>query len=47
MIASDTYLQEFVRDFTEINHGKAYYSTPDNLGRMLFEDFEQNRKKNL
>jgi len=45
MIASDTYLQEFVREFTEINHGKAYYASPDNLGKMLFEDFEQNRKK--
>lgn len=45
MIASDPYLQEFVRDFTEINNGKAYYASPDNLGKMLFEDFEQNRKK--
>lgn len=47
MIASDEYLQQFVRDFTEINNGKAYYASPDNLGKMLFEDFEQNRKKNL
>lgn len=47
MIASDNYLQQFVRDFTEINNGKAYYSSPDNLGKMLFEDFEQNRKKNF
>lgn len=47
MIASDPYLQEFVRDFTEINNGKAYYSSPDNLGKMLFEDFEKNRKKRL
>lgn len=47
MIASDTYLQQFVREFTEINNGKAYYASPDNLGKMLFEDFEQNRKKNL
>lgn len=46
MIASDTYLQQFVRDFTEINQGKAYYTSPDNLGNMLFEDFENNRKKN-
>ena len=47
MIASDTYLQEFVREFTEINNGKAYYSTPDNLGKMLFEDFEQKRRKSF
>ncbi len=47
MIASDPYLREFVREFTEINGGKAYYTDPQGLGSMLFEDFEKNRKKNL
>jgi Ca-activated chloride channel family protein len=47
MIASDNYLREFVHEFTEINKGKAYYTTPDGLGSLLFEDFEKNRKKNL
>lgn len=47
MIASDPYLREFVRDFTELNKGKAYYTSPDNLGKMIFEDFEKNRKKKL
>ena len=45
MIANDPYLQDFVREFTEVNHGKAYYSGLDGLSSMVLEDFERNRKK--
>ncbi len=47
MIASDPDLQEFVREFTETNNGKAYYSSLDNLGEYVFEDFIKNRKKTV
>ena len=47
MIASDPYLKEFVRDFTKINRGRAYYSTLSNLGEFMFEDFVRNRKKKV
>lgn len=47
MIASDPYLQEFVRDFTKINNGKAYFSKLNSLGEFLFEDYVVNRKKKL
>lgn len=47
MIASDPYLQEFVREFTETNKGKAYYSNINGLGDFLFEDFEKNRRKRV
>ncbi len=47
MIASDSYLQEFVRDFTEANQGKAYYSNLQDLGSFIFEDFQRNRKKRV
>lgn len=47
MIANDPYLQQFVRDFTETNNGRAYYSSLDNLGEFIFEDFIANRKKFL
>lgn len=47
MIASDPYLQQFVREFTETNNGKAYYSSLDNLGEYVFEDFIKNRKKTI
>ena len=47
MIASDPYLQNFVREMTEANKGKAYFSSLDNLGEYIFEDYIQNRKKNV
>ena len=47
MIASDPYLQRFVKTFTEINLGKAFYTGLNNLGEMIFEDYEKNRKKKL
>lgn len=44
MIASDPYLQEFVREFTQANNGKAYYSDLTKLGSFVFEDFQRNRR---
>lgn len=45
MIASDPYLQEFVREFTQVNQGRAYYSSLKGLGHYIFEDYQKNRKK--
>jgi len=47
MIASDIYLQNFVREFTKANGGKAFYTGLDNLGEMIFEDYESNRKRKI
>lgn len=47
MIARDPYLQRFVREFTETNQGRAYYSTLDGLGSYIFEDFIRNRRKTV
>ncbi|MEQ8469636.1 MAG: VWA domain-containing protein [Marinoscillum sp.] len=47
MIASDPYLQQFVREFTETNNGNAYYSSLQGLGNLVFEDYRRNRRKNL
>lgn len=47
MIASDPYLQQFVREFTEANNGNAYYSSLQGLGNLIFEDYKKNRRKNL
>lgn len=43
MIARDPYLQKFVRDFTEVNGGKAFYSDLEGLGGFIFQDFQNNR----
>jgi len=45
MIASDPYLKEFVREFTEVNNGNAYYSSLKGLGHLIFEDYRKNRRK--
>ncbi|MGE5435635.1 MAG: vWA domain-containing protein [Syntrophothermus sp.] len=47
MIARDPYLQQFVRDFTKTNNGKAFYSSLTGLGDYLFEDYIRNRRKRL
>src|SRR6056300_373680 len=47
MIAQDPYLQQFIRTFTEVNRGKAFFTGLKGLGEMIFEDYEKNRKKRL
>ena len=47
MIARDAYLQHFVREFAKANGGKAFYTGLDNLGEMIFEDYESNRKRKI
>ena len=47
MIAQDPYLKQFVQEFTQANQGKAFYTGLKGLGEMIFEDYEQNRKKRL
>lgn len=47
MIAQDPYLQQFVRTFTEINRGKAFFTGLKGLGQMIFEDYNKNRRKKL
>jgi Ca-activated chloride channel family protein len=47
MIAKDNYLREFVQEFTEINQGKAFYTSLQGLGEFIFEDYESNRRKKV
>ncbi len=47
MIASDPYLKQFVKEFTQVNNGNAYYSSLKGLGNLIFEDYRKNRRKNL
>ena len=45
MIAQDPYLQQFVRTFTEINRGKAFFTGLKGLGQMIFEDYNKTEEK--
>jgi Ca-activated chloride channel family protein len=47
MIARDPYLQQFVREFTKTNNGRAFYSNITGLGDFVFEDYIRNRRKRL
>jgi len=47
MIARDPYLQDFVRELTESNKGRAYFASLDNLGGYIFEDYIRNRKRRV
>ena len=45
MVASDWHLVNFVERLTEVNHGRAYFTGLDDLGRFLFVDYERNRRR--
>lgn len=47
MIAKDPYLQQFVEEFTQVNQGKAFYTSLKGLGDYIFEDYERNRRRNV
>ena len=47
MIAQDPYLMQFIREFTQANRAKAFYTGLKGLGEMIFEDYENNRKKRI
>ena len=45
MVTEDPYLRRFVARLTELNKGRAYFSSIDNLGRFVFWDFVSNRRR--
>jgi uncharacterized protein with von Willebrand factor type A (vWA) domain len=45
MVTDDPYLQRFVQRLTELNKGRAYFSSVDNLSSYVIWDFVTNRKK--
>jgi Ca-activated chloride channel family protein len=47
MIASDPTLQQFVEKLTQINRGRAYFASPDNLGEFILADYIKNRRKRV
>jgi len=47
MIAQDPHLMQFIREFTQANKGKAFYTGLKGLGEMIFEDYENNRRKRI
>jgi len=47
MVATDPYLQGFVKQLSEANRGRAYFTSLKNLGEYIFIDFIRNRRKSI
>ena len=47
MLAACNYLMEFVDQITRINRGRAFYTTPGQLGRYVLVDYLSDRKKRV
>ncbi len=47
MIATDTMLKSFVEKMTQINRGRAYFASPNNLGEFILADYIRNRRKRV
>ncbi|MFH1140341.1 MAG: VWA domain-containing protein [Chloroflexota bacterium] len=47
MLESSHYLLDFVDRMTRINKGRAFYTTPDKLGKFVLVDYLSNRRKSL
>ncbi len=45
MVARDPWLIDFVKELTEVNKGRAYYSSLNKLGEYIFVDYIRNRKQ--
>ncbi len=45
MVARDPYLQRFVQQLTELNHGRAYFAALDRLDEYVMVDFIRNRRR--
>lgn len=45
MIARDSYLVNFVEEFTKANQGRAFYSSLNGLGELVLVDYLRNRRK--
>ena len=47
MVARDNWLIDFVKELTEVNKGRAYYSSLNKLSEYIFVDYIRNRKQRL
>ncbi len=47
MIARDPWLVDFVNTLTKVNHGRAYFSSLNQLGEYIFVDYIRNRRQSL
>jgi Ca-activated chloride channel homolog len=47
MLATDSYLTDFVEKLTQINRGRAYFASPYDLGEFVLADYIKNRRRRV
>ena len=47
MLETNYYLMDFIDQVTRVNNGRAFYSTPNQLGEYVMVDYLRSRKKRL
>ena len=45
MLGQDAHLIQFIQQISKINRGRAFFSTPRNLGQYLLADFLSHKRK--
>jgi uncharacterized protein with von Willebrand factor type A (vWA) domain len=44
MLDANSYLKQFVEKLTQMNRGRAFFTTPETLGDYVLVDFLQHRR---
>jgi uncharacterized protein with von Willebrand factor type A (vWA) domain len=47
MLGQDYYMERFVNELTKINRGRAFFTSPDNIGDYILVDYLANRRKKI
>jgi uncharacterized protein with von Willebrand factor type A (vWA) domain len=47
MLGQDYYMERFVNQLTKINRGRAFFTSPENIGDYILVDYLTNRRKKL
>ena len=47
MLGQDYYMERFVNELTKINRGRAFFTSPENIGDYILVDYLSNRRKKI
>jgi uncharacterized protein with von Willebrand factor type A (vWA) domain len=47
MLGQDHYMERFVNDLTRVNRGRAFFTSPDNIGDYILVDYLNHHRKKI
>jgi uncharacterized protein with von Willebrand factor type A (vWA) domain len=47
MLGQDYYMERFVRELTKVNRGRAFFTSPENIGDYILVDYLTHRRKKI